>query len=173
MGWSLALVIILLLLIVWHSNKKPKKNETDVAPNVSNLGNSSVSSVSNIPTPHCHVRLYPDAFWEADYVQAPPGFGLSSGEIQFQLPHPQDPHDYIEQKKQWQQIDCDRKRRIGYSTKSCESPADWMTKASGYTSYLWQQPAPIMNYFKPSYPEDDASDRSVNNINLESHYWYY
>lgn len=154
MAWSLALVIILLLLVVWHSQKKSndKKSEppTEEPPG---------SSLSPLPSNQC-VRLYPDAFWEDGYTNSPPGFGLSSGEIQFQLPHPQDPA-FLEQKKQWQQIDNDRKRRIGYSTKSCESAADWMAKASGYTSYLWQQPAPIMNYFKPSYPEDDASDRAI------------
>jgi len=158
MNWSLALVIILLLLIVWHSNKKAKTpKEQDVAEKT-----PSVQQAPSCQTSCRGVRLYPNAFWEADYVESPPGFGLSSGEIQFQLPHPHDPHDYLIQKNQWQQIDNDRKQRIGYSTKSCESDCDLVTKASGYTSYLWQQPAPIMNYFKPSYPEDNASDTLLN-----------
>lgn len=160
--WSLALVIILLLLIIWHSNKKKDKEQPKVTP-----------SIQTVPVATCHggsrgVRLYPDAFWDDGYTNSPPGFGLSSGEIQFQLPHPQDPQEFIEQKNQWQRIDSDRKCRIGYSTQSCESPADWMTKASGYTSYLWQQPAPIMNYFKPPYPEDDASDRHTNLMTFDN-----
>ena len=118
------------------------------------------------------LTLHPNAFWEGEGNQAPAGFGLSSGEMKYQLPHP--PHTLKEMadNRTRLDIDMDRKTRLGYPKNPscpCESVGDQMKKAAAYNTYLWEQPAPIMNYFRPPYPEDYMSDRLGMKMSFEGY----
>ena len=157
------------------SNKKDQENVTIptrscgcLGPCKCKKGNASCQVRSpNSPGPCkindelnvCPSKLHPNAFWEnKQYRKAPAGFGLSSEELKYQLPHPQEPWQPMLNNQKRLAIDLDRKTRLGYPINpscTCEPMGEQMKKAAAYNKYLWEQPAPIMNYFKPAYPEDD------------------
>ena len=160
---SVAIVIFLIILTVALVAGPNIVNESSNAGNTTVVvrnSNSNTKSSCACGPKSGPTQLYPDAFWEDGDAKAPAGFGLSSGEIQYQLPHPKHPLQTPSEHRQRLHIDMDRKTRLGYPKNpscTCESVGDLVIKAAAYPKYVWEQPAPIMNYFESPYPEDDAS----------------
>ena len=84
--------------------------------------------------------------------QSPTG-GLSSGEIESQLPVPKSACQMMKEQQEIRNIDLQRKLYYGNPT-SCKCPFD----ATSYPRFVWESPASVSNYFKPSFPEDSPFD---------------
>jgi hypothetical protein len=183
---AVAILIVLVLLIARAASKKsdedvpiPTRSCGCLGPCKCDKGNSTCQ-VRRPSTPGpCKIndelsvsskKLAPNVFWEnGEYPNAPAGFGLSSGEMKYQLPHPRDKLQDLIDNKDRLDIDMDRKTRLGYPVNPscpCEPMAEQLQKASAWSSYVWQQPAPIMNYFKPPFPEDDMFSRDGMRLSL-------
>lgn len=114
-------------------------------------------SYSNQKTEKCSPQPnfnYPPAY----------GTGLSSGEIELTLPHPKSRNMTKSECQEWNAIDFARKQALGYPQFPlipCESPCSLVKEAAAWKEYVWENPdgTEVYNYFNPPYPEDDMSDR--------------
>lgn len=89
----------------------------------------------------------------ASVLYQSPSSGLSSGEIESQLPVPNSPCQMMKEQQQIRNIDLQRKLYYGNPT-SCKCPFD----ATSYPRFVWETPTSVSNYFKPSFPEDSPFD---------------
>lgn len=88
----------------------------------------------------------------------PGGFGLSSGEMKYQLPHP---HDAFGVANSIQQLHIEEHRQKNHHKGGFELSCDGgATQAKAWNAFVWNQPTDNTNYFNEPYPEDTMSDGS-------------
>lgn len=168
MNISIVIIIFVILFLLWISGAKSAEKTTN-----SNTDQSHPCSCGCAQTGVCtcngcgcgcaspqkkscqtwHPHNHPQYF---DDYPAGSGFGLSSGEIHYQLPHPHDAHGPADNLR-LMQIAANQKayHHKGGFELSC---GDVHRQAAAWPAYVWQQPAPITNYFNEPYPEDTMSD---------------
>lgn len=83
--------------------------------------------------------------------------GLSSGEIETQLPHEKSTCQSMKELQQMRNIDLQRKIFYGVDSPKCQDPS----KALAYPRYVWETPTSVSNYFKASFPEDSPFDPMI------------
>lgn len=84
--------------------------------------------------------------------QSPTG-GLSSGEIEKQLPLPKSPCKLMKEQQEIRNIDLQRKLFYGNLDGSCKCGFD----DRSFARFAWETPSSISNYYK-TFPEDSAFD---------------
>lgn len=166
MGIPIVILILVILFLAWVGSKRSKRAISHVGSDVSHPCSCGCSSpqTKSCQTWHPHER--PTYF---DDYPASSGFGLSSGEIQYQLPHPHDAYNEADSVRQMQ-IAMNKKahHHKGGFELSC---GDVTQQAAAWPAYVWQQPAPISNYFNKPYPEDTMSDGANMEYDPEGPSW--
>lgn len=133
-------------------NSNVSKNETDFAEE--DLG-TYLQKPRNLDQPDSVANSGRINYGAFVLYQSPTG-GLSSGEIEKQLPVPKSPCQLMKEQQDIRNIDLQRKLFYGGSHNDHKNHACSFDDRS-YARFVWESPAPISNYYK-SFPEDSAFD---------------